>query len=268
MSKKILITGATDGIGLETAKKLVEQGHQVVIHGRNKDKLAQVEQELLQLTPNARIETLVCDLSSLKDVATFADHIRQHLDHLDVLINNAGVFKAADSKTSEGLDIRFAVNTYAPFILTNQLASLLGQQGRVVNLSSAAQDSVNLAALVGEKPLSDQQAYAQSKLAITMWSRMMGNARAERGPVLIAVNPASLLGSKMVKTAYGISGGDLSIGADILCRAALSDEFADQTGLYFDNDIGQFAAPHPDAQDDAICQKVIQTMEQKLEQLL
>ncbi len=92
-------------------------------------------------------------------------------------------------------------------------------------------------------------AYAQSKLAITMWSCHMAMELKENGPAIIAVNPASMLGSKMVKEAYGVAGGDLSIGADILCRAALSDEFAGASGKYFDNDTGRFASPHPDALD-------------------
>jgi hypothetical protein len=69
------------------------------------------------------------------------------------------------------------------------------------------------------------------------------------GPAFIAVNPGSLLASKMVKEGFGVAGNDLSIGADILGRAALSDEFADASGRYFDNDSGRFAQPHPAAGD-------------------
>ena len=69
------------------------------------------------------------------------------------------------------------------------------------------------------------------------------------GPVVVAVNPASFLGTKMVKEAYGTSGNDIGIGADILARAATSDEFATASGRYYDNDAGRFADPHPDALD-------------------
>jgi hypothetical protein len=67
------------------------------------------------------------------------------------------------------------------------------------------------------------------------------------GPSIIAINPKSFLGSKMVEQAYGVTGGNLQIGADILVKAALSDEFSDASGLYFDNDIGKFTSPHQDA---------------------
>ena len=70
------------------------------------------------------------------------------------------------------------------------------------------------------------------------------------GPVFVAVNPGSLLASKMVKEGFGLAGNDLSIGAEILRRAALSEEFATATGRYFDNDSGRFAHPHAGASDE------------------
>ena len=79
--------------------------------------------------------------------------------------------------------------------------------------------------------------------------------------MIVAVNPGSMLGSKMVKEAYGVAGGDISIGADILCRAALSDEFGRAHGQYFDNDSGRFASPHRDALDDGKVRAVVDAIE-------
>ena len=87
------------------------------------------------------------------------------------------------------------------------------------------------------------EAYAQSKLAITIWTQELAKTL-PTGPAIIAVNPGSLLASKMVKEGFGIAGNDLSIGADILIKAALDDSFADKSGAYFDNDSGRFATPH------------------------
>ncbi|WP_144213050.1 SDR family NAD(P)-dependent oxidoreductase [Shewanella donghaensis] len=260
-SKKILITGATDGIGYETAKVLVLEGHHVLIHGRNPDKLAQVKSQLIPLNSSVKIETYVADLSNLSEVFTLANSIKQQHSQLDVLINNAGVYSTAQNRTADGIDVRFVVNTVAPYLLSLQLVDILGSEGRVVNLSSAAQSSVDINALVGDKTLKDQMAYAQSKLALTMWSRYLGLKLKGAGPIFIAVNPASMLGSKMVKDAYGVAGGDLSIGADILVRAALSAEFADATGKYFDNDVRRFSSPHPEALKDDKVAKVIQTLD-------
>ena len=138
---------------------------------------------------------------------------------------------------------------------------LLGASGRVINVSSAAQSTVDPEALVGRGKLSDGAAYAQSKLALTMWSRYMALSLKDDGPVIIAVNPRSLLGSKMVKQAYGVVGGDLRIGAEILCRAALADEFAAASGQYFDNDSGRFASPHPDALNPEKSEKIVHVIE-------
>lgn len=78
---------------------------------------------------------------------------------------------------------------------------------------------------------------------------------------MIAVNPGSLLASKMVKEGFGVAGNDLGIGADILTRAALSEEFAGANGLYFDNDEGRFGPPHRDALDAAQCDNLVRVVE-------
>ena len=235
MSKTILITGSTDGIGLLPAKTLAGKGHDVILHGRNPDKLATAAQEL-----GGNVATYEADLSSLDATSAVAKKIAADHDRIDVLINNAGVYKAPNPILSNGQDIRFVVNTLAPHVLTSALLPLLSKDGRVINLSSAAQAPVDLAALSGQTHLDDMGAYAQSKRTIAVWSAQMANTHPE-GPVFIAVNPGSLLASKMVKEGFGVAGNDLQIGADILCRLALDDEFAEASGRYWDNDAGGFA---------------------------
>ncbi len=267
MQKTILLTGATDGIGLEVAKILVSQGHHVLLHGRNPAKLEDTMNMLAALPGGGSVETVVADLSRLADVKAMAESIAADLNKLDVLINNAGIFRTSHTDTEDGLDVRFAVNTIAPYLLTQKLLPLLGTGARVVNVSSAAQAPVNLDALAGRTKLADMDAYSQSKLAITMWSRHMALSLTDKGPVFLAINPGSLLGSKMVKEGFGVAGGDIRIGAQILTRAALDDEFAAATGEYFDNDSGQFAPPHPDGLDPAKCRDLVQAMEQILADL-
>ncbi len=133
--------------------------------------------------------------------------------------------------------------------------------GRTSLLSSAAQAPVDLAALAGGRKLDDMAAYAQSKAALTMWSRHLALSLGKDGPMVVAVNPGSMLGSKMVKEAFGVAGGDIGIGAKILAHAALSDEFTDASGRYFDNDAGRFAEPHPDALDPRKSAQVVQSIE-------
>ena len=251
MSKTILITGATDGIGLLTAKALADQGHTVLLHGRNEAKLANAVAEV-----GGNGESYIADLSRMDEVNALAEQILAKHDHLDVLINNAGILKSPTTRTESGLDIRFVVNTLAPYVLARRLLPIMSKDGRVVNLSSAAQAPVDVAAMAGNGSLSDMDAYSQSKLAITIWTQEMAQEHPD-GPVIVAVNPGSLLASKMVKEGFGIAGNDLSIGADILCEAALGDSFASASGAYFDNDAGRFSPAHQAAADASHCQMVM-----------
>ena len=229
MSKTILITGATDGIGLLTAKTLAKSGHNVLLHGRSPEKLANAAQEI-----GGSPETYMADLSRMDEVHALGAAVRQQHSQLDAIINNAGVLKIRQTQTPDGLDVRFMVNTFAPYVLTRDLLPILPAHARIVNLSSAAQAPVDMEALHGRKQLDDMSAYAQSKLAITIWSRELAKELND-GPVVVAVNPGSLLASKMVKEGFGVEGKDMQIGADILCEAALGESFADASGKYFDN---------------------------------
>ena len=242
--KTILITGATDGIGFETAKLLAAEGHYLLLHGRSNTKMKNTIEKLSQFYPATKIDSYLADLSNFEDMQSLVNNITAQHSKIDVIINNAGVMKLPKSITQDGLDARFVVNTLAPVFITNGLLSILSEDGRIVNLSSAAQSPVNVDVLKGFVNLNDDmQAYAQSKLALTIWSKEMATTL-KSTQVIVAVNPGSLLASKMVKEGFGMAGNDLSIGANILVEASLDDKFADSTGLYFDNDSGRFSDPH------------------------
>lgn len=256
--KTILITGATQGLGRATAQALAEQGHALILHGRDAAKLSEAAAELRRT--GAKVATEVADLSDLAQVAAMADRVARDHPRLDVLINNAGVFKTAQTQAG-GLDVRFVVNTLASALLAQRLFPVIAQDGRIIHLSSAAQAPVDPKALAGQRPLQHMEAYAQSKLAIALWNQSFGDAQPD-GPVSLAINPGSLLATRMVREGFGTSGNDLSIGVDILTRAALSDEFAQATGRYYDNDIRRLAPRYPDdtaqqlaAQVDALLTK-------------
>lgn len=262
--KKILVTGSTDGIGLVTARKLVENGHHVLVHGRNETKLKKVVDELSKI---GSVESYIADLSSLKDVFKLADDIKKNNSDLDIIINNAGIYNVSKVESVDNIDVRFAVNTIAPYLLTEKLIPILGSKGRVVNLASAAQAPVDPSAISKISNLSDDVVYAQSKLALIMWGKKLAEELKNKGPVIISVNPKSFLGSKMVKNAYGIDGSDLNIGADILIEASLNSEFLNHSGEYFDNDIGKFSKPHPDALNPEKVNAVVLAIKEVLENI-
>ncbi len=264
MKKTLLVTGSTDGIGLATAKTLVQAGHRVLLHGRSKTKVAAAKEQLLAISDQAEVESYVADFSVLTEVSALARAVKSKHAHLDVLINNAGVFKTKEHISAEGLDSRFVVNSIAPYLLTKELLPILGSTGRVINLSSAAQQSLNPSDLGIPSRIEEGIVYAQSKLALTMWSRHMAELIGSEGAAFIAVNPGSLLDSKMVREAYGFSRDGVQKGADILVRAALSEDFANVTGLYFDNDIQQFSVPHPDAMKAEKNATIVQKIEEIL----
>ena len=246
-NKTILITGSTDGIGKLAALKLAEMGHHIILHGRSPEKLSNVKKEIESLTGNTHISSYVADFSILDEVRSMADRIIEDQLTIDVLVNNAGVFKVVNSIGEDELDVRLVVNYLAPVILTNALLPILqkGKGSRIINLSSAAQDTVSAQFMEKNSNLSDNQAYAQSKLALLMWSFDL----AVKYPSLttIALNPGSLLNTKMAKEAYGKFWSPADKGADIIIDLAINGNSADKSGQYFDNDSGRFSTAHPDA---------------------
>ena len=247
MKKHLLITGSTDGIGKGVAGKLAAEGHDLYLHGRNKAKLDQTIADIKTRSGNPNIQGFVADLSVLSQVKSLAQQILDVVPVLDVLINNAGVYHG--SGNNQRLDLRMTVNYFVPYVLTHSLAPALqnSSRARIVNVSSAAQAPVSLAALSGTESLSVQAGYAQSKLALIMWSFDL--ARKLKSSNVIAVNPGSLLDTKMAQEAFGQVWSPAAKGVDILYDLATAPEYGNVTGVYFDNDKGSFSSAHPDAYD-------------------
>lgn len=249
--KTILITGSTDGVGKLTALKLAKSGYQILLHGRNEGKLKKTIEEIKETTANDKISGFVSDLSDFNSLHKMIKEISNKFLSIDVLINNAGVFKSTIEKNQEDLDMRFAVNYFAPYQLTNGLVPILKNSSspRIINLSSAAQSTFSMEALKGKEPNSNNEAYAQSKLALTMWS--LAFAKANPDITTIAVNPGSLLNTNMVKEAYGHYWSPADKGANILVELAVSEKHKENSGKYFDNDKGDFSNAHNDAYNQA-----------------
>src|ERR1051326_6550893 len=119
--KIALVTGSTDGIGKQTALELGQQGIRVFIHGRSAEHGESTIQELREFAPAAHFDLVVGDLSSMAQVRKMAEDLKNRIKHLDILINNAGVKPLKRIVTEDGLDLTFAINHLAHFLLTNLL---------------------------------------------------------------------------------------------------------------------------------------------------
>lgn len=255
--KTILITGSTDGIGKLAAIKLAKEGHKLYLHGRKQEKLTKAIEEIKKESDNESVSGFLADFSDLSAVRKMTDQIKNEMTSLDVLINNAGVYNSPKPNNDDGFDIRIVVNYLAPYLLTNGLIPLLerGDASRIVNLASAAQAPVDHEVFAGEKEASEGDTYAQSKLALIMWSFHL--AKTLKDISVIAVNPGSLLNTNMVMEAFGNYWAPADKGANILRDLATSDDFKGVTGKYFDNDSGSFSKAHSDAYNASEIDKLI-----------
>ncbi|MEN8259630.1 MAG: SDR family NAD(P)-dependent oxidoreductase, partial [Pseudomonadota bacterium] len=184
--KTVLVTGASDGIGRETARQISEKRHQVFIHGRSLEKAAKTAADLAQTVPDARLIPVYADLSDMHQVLDLAKQVRDKTAVLDVLINNAGVFEERRTVTRDGFEMTMAVNHFAHFLLSLQLLDLLkaAPQGRIITVSSIAHGmgTIDLNDLTFKHHYSGYDAYAVSKLANILFTMALG-ARLTGTPV-------------------------------------------------------------------------------------
>ena len=137
-SKLVLITGATEGVGKQTAIQLAAKGFNIVMMVRNKAKAEQTKTEILKNSPSATVDYILVDLTSLKQVRAAARQFNDKYARLDVLINNAGLMYPDKKITEDGFELCFETNHLSHFLLTDLVLDKLKQspQGRIVNLSS------------------------------------------------------------------------------------------------------------------------------------
>ena len=173
MVKTILITDATDGIGKHLAKKLASEGHQVILHGRNHQKLELALQEVRAVSLRGRVFSYLADFSKLEDVYRFVEEIKRDFQRVDVLFNNAGLYAGKERKASvENVELTFMLSVLVPYLLTTELSPLLEKaaDGRVINTSSYMHHFAKVKDLdFGfEKEYNPGLAYNNSKL-YTIW---------------------------------------------------------------------------------------------------
>jgi len=243
--KTCLVTGATSGIGFETAARLAELGADVILVARDEARGNKAREEIQQRVPGARLDTMTADLSSLAQVRRLAEDVKQRCERLDVLVNNAGVISTRRQVTVDGFETTFAVNHLAPFLLTNELRGLLVRAGnaRVVTVSSAAHKQVR------RIPWDDMargvepgQAYPLSKLLNILFTVELARRLAGTGVTANCLHPG-FVRTALGRDVTGALGAMLRLvlrlrpgpgtGAETSVYLASSPEVAGVTGGYF-----------------------------------
>jgi NAD(P)-dependent dehydrogenase (short-subunit alcohol dehydrogenase family) len=232
----VLVTGATDGLGRRVARELAGMGATVLLHGRNPERLEATLAELRGETGSEKLGSYLADLSSLDEVRGLAERILSEHDHLDVLVNNAGIISRGREESGDGHELTFAVNYLSHFLLTGLLLPLLRESApaRVVNVASAGQSPIDFDDPMLERGYDAMRAYSQSKLAQVMFTFELAGRLSGIGVTVNALHPASLMDTKMVHDTFGYTMSTVEEGAEAVVRLAVSPELEGVTGRYFD----------------------------------
>ena len=245
--KICMVTGANSGIGKATALALAQMGATVVMVCRDRARGEEARSEITTKSKNNAVDLLQADLSSQQSIRQLVEHFKQRYTHLHVLINNAGAAFTGRRETVDGLEMTFAVNYLAPFLLTHLLLDVLkaSAPARIVNVSSASHKSgyIQMDDLQGEKHNRSMRAYPQSKLDIVLFTYELARRLQGTGvtancldPGFVATNigqtGASLPVRLLIKL-IGSFGTSPEKGAKTSIYLASSPEVEGVTGKYF-----------------------------------
>jgi NAD(P)-dependent dehydrogenase (short-subunit alcohol dehydrogenase family) len=232
----VLVTGATDGLGRRVALELAGRGAAVLLHGRSRERCEAVVEELRGQMGAEGSRYYLADFSSLGEVRGLAEQIFSEHAHLDVLVNNAGIIAREREETEDGLELTFAVNYLAHFLLTNLLVPLLRDSApaRVVNVASAGQSPVVFRDVMLERGYDGMRAYTQSKLAQVIFTFELAEHLQGTGVTTNVLHPATLMDTKMVLETFGRASSSVQEGTDATVRLAVSPKLEGVTGRYFE----------------------------------
>jgi NAD(P)-dependent dehydrogenase (short-subunit alcohol dehydrogenase family) len=225
-----VVTGASSGIGLHTAIGLARTGMRVVMAGRDRGRTEAARRLVSERSGSDRVDIALADFSRLGDVRRLADEILAGHDRLDVLVNNAGLFSPRYRLSADGIELTFAVNHLAPFLLTSLLLDRLkaSRPARIVTVASEAhrRHRIDIGDLTRPRDWTMSRGYGRSKLCNILFTRELA-ARLDPGEVI-----ATCLHPGMVATGIGQRGGLLELGWRVLKPFMLSPEQGAETPVF------------------------------------
>jgi len=269
MNGKIcLVTGGTNGIGKATAQALAQMGATVVIVGRDAQKAARVTGEIRAASGNQNVDWLLADLSSQQDIRRLAAEFKTKYPHLHVLLNNAGGTFSIRQLSVDGIEMTFALNHLAYFLLTNLLLEpmVASAPARIINVSSDAHSGgkIDFENLQGERSYSSFGPYGNSKLANILFTTELARRLEGTGVTANALHPG------LTSTGFGqnnpgllmkIMGAVIPLvarspkkGAETSIYLASSPEVQSITGKYFVN--CKVTQPASQATDRAVAKRL------------
>jgi retinol dehydrogenase 12 len=268
-----LVTGATSGIGLVTARELARKGARVIIVGRSPERCTQTVREIKAETAAQSVDSLVADLSSIADLRRLASQVYERCPELHVLVNNAGGIFLNRVESADGFEMTFALNHLSYFLLTNLLLPLLKRSApaRIVNVASDAHKgaSIDFDKIHKGQPFSGWRAYQQSKLANILFTYELARRLDGSGVTVNTLHPGFVRTN--IFRQEGLVGWLVRRAADVI---ALSPEQGARTSIYLasspvvDGVSGRYfvkempAASSPQSQDEAAAKRLWQLSEE------
>ncbi len=243
-NKTAIITGATSGIGRVTAMAIAREGARLVLPLRDLDKGKTLREEIEKETGNASVEIMHCNLASFDSVRQFAEDFRKKYDSLYLLVNNAGLWEAKRKESDDGIEMNFAVNHLAPFMMTNLLLDIIKKSApaRIISVASTAHKygKMRFSDLEGKKSWGSMQSYAQSKLANILFTRRLAKDLEGSGVTANCLHPG-VVNTQLFNKLPGFIQKVSSLfmitpekGAQTSIYLATSPDVENITGEYFD----------------------------------
>jgi NAD(P)-dependent dehydrogenase (short-subunit alcohol dehydrogenase family) len=267
-TKVYVVTGVTSGLGKAIAHELAKTGETVVMVARDPDRGEKVVKEISASTQNSNLDLQLCDLANLSSVRNLATIIMSRYDHIDALINNAGIYKKDRKTTVDGFETMFATNHLGPFLLTYLLMERIMASGsaRIINITAPATNQLNFDDLQNEKNFNSLNTFGMTKMANLLFTFELARRMENTGVTVNAVHPG-LVRSSLMKEAFaplrlltGLFSASPTRAAQEIVRLATSPDLENVSGKFFHN--GKEIEPAAYALDQNIQQKLWEISEQ------